>query len=522
MKHFTVTFRPDEKTVSVHAGCNLIEAAGLAGIILNSVCGQKGICGRCEVVLEPTHRTVLACQYNVESDITVVIPYGSRFAEHKILTEGAGRGGAITPDIYKKYIPAADARPVYGLAIDIGTTTVVVKLVDMKTGRVIATSAELNPQTRFGDDVISRIAYASDDDKLNNLNQLIVDCINKLIALCCAGAKAGPGDIYETCIVGNTTMNHIFLKLPVNQLGQAPYKAFSVDARDLSPGESGLNMNPKGNIHCVANIAGFVGADTTAVALAGEFDRAGQMTLAIDIGTNGEVVLGTGDKLYSASCAAGPAFEGARITCGSRAVRGAIESVFVAEGNIEMDVIGGDSPRSICGSGLIDAVAVLLDTGVVDSTGRFTSRSDIEKIGGEEAFVLARGEKGEPAVYLTQKDIREVQLAKGAIRTGIKLLENRLSINDNNIRQVFLSGAFGNYIRPRSAVRIGMLPDVEIGKIRSIGNAASSGAQLILLSSDCRKIAAGLAKKIQYVEIANDPQFEQVFAESIPFPLPPD
>jgi uncharacterized 2Fe-2S/4Fe-4S cluster protein (DUF4445 family) len=517
MKHYSVTFKPDEKKVSVHAGCNLVEAAGLAGIVLNTVCGRKGVCGKCSVILEPQHQTVLACQHLVESDITVFIPRGSRFAEHKILTEGAARNGAITPDIYKKYVTEAGSGAILGLAIDIGTTTVVVKLADMKTGDVLTTAAGLNPQTKFGDDVISRIAYASTGEKLGELNKLIVDCINRLIAECCEGAEAGPVDIYETCVAGNTTMNHIFLRLPISQLGQAPYKAFSLEARDLSPAEIGLKINPRGNVHCVANIAGFVGADTTAVALAAELDAAGEMTLTIDIGTNGEVVLGTKNKLYAASCAAGPAFEGARIACGSRAVEGSIEAVVLIDNELDLEVIGGGEPKSICGSGLIDAVAVLLDMGVIDSTGRFTNHNAISKIGGAPAFILSRDEKGEPSVYLTQKDIREVQLAKAAIRAGIRLLEKHLTINDYGIKQVFLAGAFGNYIRPQSAVRIGMLPAVPIERIRSIGNAASSGAQLILVSSNYRDLAAKLAKKIQYIEIAHDPQFESVFADSILF-----
>jgi uncharacterized 2Fe-2S/4Fe-4S cluster protein (DUF4445 family) len=520
MKHFSITFKPDGSVVRVHAGCNLVEAAGLAGIVLNTVCGRKGVCGRCAVTLEPQRQAVLACQYRVENDVTVFVPRSSRFAEHKILTEGSARRGAITPDIYKKYITAAGNRAILGLAIDIGTTTVVVKLADMKTGDVLATAAGLNPQLYFGDDVISRIAYASTGEKLNELNKLVVHCINKLIAGCCAGVKAEPGDIYETCVVGNTAMNHIFLRLPVNQLGQAPYKAFSLDAKDLSPGELGLNVNPRGNVHCVANIAGFVGADTTAVALAAELDKAGEMSLAIDIGTNGEVVLGTRDKLFAASCAAGPAFEGARIACGSRAAEGAIEAMIFSDGSIELDVIGAGMPRSLCGSGLIDAVAVLLDMSVIDSTGRFTGHSAIGQVEDAPAFILSRGDKGEPGVYLTQNDIREVQLAKAAIRAGIRLLEERLSIDDSDIKQVFLAGAFGNYIRPQSAVRIGMLPTVEIERIQSIGNAASSGAQLILLSQNCRNLAKDLAKKIQYIEIAHDADFGSAFADSIPFPSP--
>ncbi len=521
MKHFTVTFQPDGRQVSIHEGANLVEAAGLVGIILNTVCGQKGACRKCAVILQPENQSVLACQYRIHDDLTVLVPPDSRFAEHKILTEGISRVGATEPDIYKKYLPAAADYPIFGIAADIGTTTVVVKLIDMKTGQVAATAADLNPQTQFGDDVISRIAYAQTDEKLAELNKLIVNRLNDLVADCCTRAVIRSNDIYETCIVGNTTMNHIFLRLPIKQLGQAPYKAFSLTAKDSSPQNVGLRVNPASNVHTVANIAGFVGADTTAVALATGLDSADEVSLAIDIGTNGEVVLGTKNKLFAASCAAGPAFEGARITCGSRAAEGAIEAVVAADGDIDLDVVGGSRPVSICGSGLIDAVAVLLDLGVIDHTGRFTDSAPLKnrliKINRQPAFVLASDGKGKPSVFLTQKDIREVQLAKAAIRAGIRLLQNRLSITDADIKQIYLAGAFGNYIRPQSALRIGLLPNVPIDRIHSVGNAAACGAQLILVSSHWRKLAADLARKIEYIEIANDPHFESTFADSMLF-----
>jgi uncharacterized 2Fe-2S/4Fe-4S cluster protein (DUF4445 family) len=522
MKHFTVTFLPDGRGVSIHEGANLVEAAGLAGIVLNTVCGQKGTCRKCAVIIQPQNQSVLACQYCIHDDLTVFVPPDSRFAEHKILTEGIIRTGATEPDIYKKYLPAAANRPIFGLAVDIGTTTVVVKLIDMKTGQVAATAADINPQTQFGDDVISRIGYAQTDEKSAELNKLVVNRLNGLIGDCCKLADVHSSDIYEACIVGNTTMNHIFLRMPITQLGQAPYKAFSLAARDSRPSDVGLQVNPGGNVHTVANIAGFVGADTTAVAVATGLDFADEMTLAIDIGTNGEVVLGTKNKLFAASCAAGPAFEGARITCGSRAAEGAIEAVVVADGDIDLDVVGGSKPVSICGSGLIDAVAVLLDLGVIDSTGRFTEsashkKNRLIKINRQPAFVLVRDDKGKPSVYLTQKDIREVQLAKAAIRAGVRLLQNRFSITDADIKTIYLAGAFGNYIRPQSALRIGLLPNVPIERIHSVGNAASSGAQLILVSSHWRKLAEDLAHKIEYIEIANDPHFQSTFADSMLF-----
>jgi uncharacterized 2Fe-2S/4Fe-4S cluster protein (DUF4445 family) len=532
MKHFTVTFQPDGKRVSIHPGATLLEAAGLAGIVLNTICGEKGTCGKCAVVIQPHGQIVLACQHHVNENITVLVPPDSRFVEHKILTDGSTRKDAAQPDIYKKYLSAAGTRPILGLAVDIGTTTVVVKLIDMKTGQLLATSATLNPQTKFGDDVISRIGYAQTKAKLKELNELIVGRLNDLVADCCRQADAQSSDIYETCVVGNTTMHHIFLRLPVTQLGQAPYKAFSLDPDDSPPVGLGLHVNPKGNVHTVANIAGFVGADTTAVALATSMDSADQMTLVIDIGTNGEVVLGTKEKLFAVSCAAGPAFEGARITCGSRAADGAIEAVVLDKHSIAIDVIGGGKPVSICGSGLIDAVAVMLDSSIIDFTGRFKPKTSLPssiakricKIKhknshtktNSDVFVLAY--KGHtPAVYLTQKDIREVQLAKAAIRAGIQILQHRLNVADADIKAIYLAGAFGNYIRRQSALRIGLLPNVPVERIHSVGNAASSGAQLILISSHCRALAADLARRIEYVEIANDPLFQTTFADSMLF-----
>jgi uncharacterized 2Fe-2S/4Fe-4S cluster protein (DUF4445 family) len=520
MKHYIVTFQPEGRQVSIHDGANLVEAAGLAGIVLNTACGQKGTCQKCTVTLLPQNKPVLACQYHISEDLTVLVPPDSRFVEHKILTEGIRRRDSVSPDIFTKYLSAAGNRPILGLAVDIGTTTVVVKHIEMKTASVVATAAALNPQTKFGDDVISRIAYARTGEKLTELSKLIISCINDLIDDCCKQAAAQAGDIYEACIVGNTTMHHIFLRLPITQLGEAPYKAFSTEARDSRPQDVGLNINPAGNAHTLANIAGFVGADTTAVALAAALDSADEMSLAIDIGTNGEIVLGTKTRLYAASCAAGPAFEGARITCGSRAVQGAIEAVVPADNDIDLDVVGGCRPVSICGSGLIDAVAVLLDLGVIDSSGRFTksvkSQIRITEINRQPAFVLAYN-NDKPSVYLTQKDVREVQLAKAAIRAGIGLLQKRLSVADADIKQIFLAGAFGNYIRRESALRIGLLPNVPIERIQSVGNAASSGAQMALVSSRWRKLASDLAGKIQYVEIAHDPLFESTFADSMLF-----
>ncbi len=528
MNHFTITFKPDNKQISIHADATLFEAAGQAGIILNTVCGGEGTCKKCLVNLEPNGREVLACQHHIQNDLTVTIPAGSRFFEQKILEHGIDTQIELAAIVHKKYREKGTTEKIFGIAIDIGTTTVVAKLINMADGECNATEATLNPQSRYGDDVISRIAYAQNDEKLTELHKAIIDCVNDLTTKLCKKTSINPKHIYEMCVVGNTTMNHIFLKLPVIQLGQAPYEAFSLDAHDIPSVQLHLEMNPAGNIHTVENIAGFVGSDTTAVALAVDIDSARETTLVVDIGTNGELVLGTKDKLYAASCAAGPALEGARITCGSRAAEGAIEAIVVNEDDIDLEVIGNASPRSICGSGLIDAVAVMLELGIIDHTGRFVEEeklkgkvspaifSRIREKKDQPAFVLAEND-GACTVFLTQKDIRQMQLAKAAIRAGIRLLQKRIGLEDCDIEHILLAGAFGNYIRKESALRIGLLPAVPVEKIRFVGNAAASGAWMVLVSRHCRETARELASKIKYIEIAHEPEFQDVYADSMLF-----
>jgi uncharacterized 2Fe-2S/4Fe-4S cluster protein (DUF4445 family) len=530
VEHFNLTFEPDGRKVSVPAGATLLDAAEKAGIILNSVCGGKGICKKCLLTIQPQGEQVQACQYRIDSDITVTIPAASRFFGQRILTHGLEAETKVRPDIYKRYLAAAAGGKILGVAVDIGTTTVVAKLVDMTTNECLATAADLNPQVAHGDDVVSRIAYAHTDAKLVELHRIIIDSLNTLLDRLSQQASVRQNDIYEMCVVGNTTMNHIFLKFPITQLGQAPYEAFSLQAHDCTARQMQLHVNPAGNVHTVENIAGFVGADTTAVALATGIDSPEQVTVAVDVGTNGEIVLAAGDQVYAASCAAGPAFEGARIVCGNAATEGAIENVVANQDDIELDVIGDVPARSICGSGLIDAVAVLLNLGVIDPSGRFRTRQELQdslapailertaECQGQPALVLASAQKaGGHGVFLTQQDIRQVQLAKAAIRAGTKLLQKKLNLADSDIKQIFLAGAFGNYIRKESALRIGLLPDVPPECIHFVGNAAASGAQMILTSSRFRELARDLAHKIQYVEIAHEKEFADVFAQSMAF-----
>lgn len=528
MQHFHVVFEPDGVEISIHQGATLLEAASQAGIILTTPCGGKGTCGKCALCLGPSGEQVRACQYRVQSDLVVTVPPESRFYEHKILVEGVDRALQAQASVVERYRSKAGSDLILGLAVDIGTTTVVVRLVDMTDGRSLATEAMLNPQTCFGDDVISRINHAQSADGMAELHNVIIACINELTERLCERENVDPSAIYEACIVGNTTMNHLFLQFPVEQLGRAPYRAHSVEAHDVSPGELRLRMNPAGNVHCVENIAGFVGADTTAAALAVDMDSISDTVLLVDIGTNGELVLGTPEHLCAASCAAGPALEGARIQQGGRAVSGAIEAVVVEDGDIVVDVIGDTEPRSICGSGLIDAVAVLCELGVINATGRFEEREALERrlspallsrmvqSDGQPAFCLAFDARtSRPSVSLTQKDVREVQLAKGAIGAGIRILLAKLELAAADIDRVLLAGAFGNYIRPRSAVRIGLLPNVPLERIHFVGNAAASGAQMLLIGREYRARGAKLVRRIEYVEIAHEKDFADFFADAM-------
>jgi len=494
---------------------------------MSTPCGGKAICKKCIVTIGPESNEVLACQHKIQTDLTVTIPLTSRFFEQKILASGIETKSKFEHDIYKKYLKSGDHDQIYGVAVDIGTTTIVAKLIDMKDGSPLATESELNPQTIHGDDVISRIAFAQTDDKLNHLQNLIVECLNTLISRLCEQANIKSDLIYEICAVGNTTMNHIFLKFPIKQLGRIPFEAYSLDSQDRTLAELNLKINPSANIHTPPNIAGFVGSDTTAVTLAVDTNSNNENILIVDIGTNGEIVLAAGDKLYAASCAAGPALEGARITCGSRATQGAIEAVVINENDIDIDVIGRCRPRSICGSGLIDALAVLLNLGVIDSSGRFIERKKLQEILPEKILERITEKDGQPAfcihsgddqsILLTQRDIRQGQLAKAAIRAGIKLLQNKTGIDDSSLDKIYLAGAFGNYIRKESAIKIGLLPDVTPEKIHFVGNAASSGARIMLISSHARQAAKRLAKKIEYVEIANDPKFTETYTDSMLF-----
>ncbi len=426
-------------------------------------------------------------------------------------------------------MPASKPAGAYGAAVDLGTTTVVGYLFDLTTGDYLASAASYNPQARHGADVISRINYAMTAPQgLHELHAEAVDVVNRVIAEAASTAGVAVSEIHEVTLVGNTCMHHLFLGIDPRHLGTSPYvpavsEMIEVEARDV-----GLDVHPSANVAVLPVIAGFVGADTVAVILATELTQRPYPTLAIDIGTNGEVALWTGQDLLVASCAAGPAFEGAQIRDGVRAMPGAIEKVAVRDGDLQISTIGQLPAIGICGSGLFDAVAVLLELGALDVSGRLADdeclpegvAQRIEEHDGEKQVVLAWPQETASgrAVVLTQRDVRQVQLAKGAVRAAVELLLDEAGLEAADLGEVLLAGAFGNYVNPRSILRIGLLPPVvEASRVHGVGNAAGAGAALALLSVEERKKAQELAARARHVELFTNPRFQDIFAEAMLF-----
>ncbi|MBN1844188.1 MAG: DUF4445 domain-containing protein [Sedimentisphaerales bacterium] len=428
--------------------------------------------------------------------------------------------------------PGDTRQSLHGVAVDLGTTTMVLHLVDLRSGQVIQTSSRANPQIEFGDDVISRIQYASvHEGGLQRLQQKVIAALNELIRSVTAAAGLETRFVYEMTVAGNATMQHILLRVPVAHLAQAPYVSVFQDGQDVTAGELDLDIHPQGNVHVLPSIAAHVGGDTVAVALATDLGQGDAPRLALDLGTNGEILLGHRRRLLACSTAAGPAFEGARIAHGMRAATGAIEQVRLNE-DVELTVIDEVAPAGICGSGLIDAVAELLRVGILSDTGRLLTGGDLpvslpENLrrrlvtrDDQPAFLLVDADRtahGRP-IELTQRDIRELQLAKAAVAAGIDLLCRELGIAESEVQGMYLAGAFGNYVRPAGARRIGLIPPLPLDRIRAVGNAAGAGAVAILISRAARRRAADLGRAIEYVELAGRAAFQERFSERMLFP----
>ena len=508
MKEYTVTLLPDGKKVQVQPGTTLLEAMRLADIVPDAPCGGRGTCGKCKVELEKdgARTEVLACQTKVESDLTV---HTGSVRRHEILTAGGTQA-----------VVHVDGACDYCVAIDIGTTTLVAYLLDGRTGAVLATSSMLNPQREYGADVISRIQYSL-NNSMDPLTNDVRAALNRLIADACGKAGITPERIELACVVGNTCMHHLFLSIDPHPLVIPPYMpnvTHSIEQKAAGI----LDIAPDGMLRVLPNIAGFVGADTVGCMLAADFGNLEPLTLLIDIGTNGEMVLGNKTRRIACSTAAGPAFEGAKISCGMRGAEGAIDHVFMKDGKLSFSVIGGGTPVGICGSGLLDIVSVCLEEGIIQKNGRIVKPDDPmaqkASIGrfNNLACIFFK-EAGEDSVYLSQRDIRELQLAKAAIAAGIDLMMKQLGIGTQDVVQVLLAGAFGNYMNPHSACGIEMIPPELESRIRPIGNAAGEGAKLAVLSADAFRSSQRLAEQTEFLELASLPEFQDCYVDHLGF-----
>lgn len=414
----------------------------------------------------------------------------------------------------------------YGLAIDIGTTSVVTTLLDLESAEVLGSVSSLNPQAVYGGDLMSRIAFAqSNPTGVAKLQTKIVKLLNDQVEELCGQAGVRRERIYKAVVVGNTCMHHLLLGIDPTHVGLAPYAPVLRPgvvclARDLN-----LRILPLARVCLLPIVAGFVGADTVGVILATRIYESPGIRAVVDVGTNGEVVMGGRDGLLACSAPAGPALEGAQIRYGMRAAVGAIDKVAIGD-EVRYHVLGDVPPLGICGSGLIDAVAALLDLGIIDPTGYIPGpapdclRARLFERDKQRAFVLVpavESGRGEDLV-ISQEDIRQVQLAKGAIASGFLTLQKRLGIRPEDLDEVMLAGGFGNYLSIRSALRIGLIPPVPLERVRYVGNAASLGAQMALISERERARGEELARRVQHVSLAAQPDFEDVFVQALGFP----
>ncbi|MHC4561176.1 MAG: ASKHA domain-containing protein [Planctomycetota bacterium] len=532
----------------------------------------------------------LACQTAVCAECVVHVPDSSLFAsQHQILTETTDEKAEVVPAVRKVFVELAaptledDAADLYrleetigsvrtsltvirdlsrrlrecnysgtavitdhelidfesgdtsdccyGVAFDVGTTTVVGSLLDLRNGDELAIASAMNPQVSFGDDVLSRINYTSQGgENLQQLQRAILATLSQMIDEMCGRSGVSRQNIYELAFSGNTTMEHLLCGIDVTPLGQVPFTPAHARALALSADELGLQVHRNAAAYVFPVIGGFVGGDTVACMLATQIAPDNGATLLVDIGTNGEIVLACNGEIRAASTAAGPAFEGARISCGMRATAGAIEKV-VFDDDLSYNVIGNVPAIGLCGSALVDLSSRMLSAGIVAPTGRLLPPDELpdslppalaERVslvdGDQTQFLIADDDPARP-VILTQRDVRELQLAAGAIRAGIRILLRQAGIAPGDLSRVLLAGGFASFIRRSHAQRIGLLPsEIDRGRIHYVGNASLNGARWALLSTEARKRAEDYARRTKHIELSQDVNFQMEFADAMIFP----
>ena len=499
MKDYTLTVHTGGRTlaVSAAAGQTLLSALQSAGLAdrIHTPCGGRGTCRKCTVRIGDQRQEVLACLHKADRDIAVYLPEKNK---------ARIRNGGVA----LRWKPAPEETDALGLAVDLGTTTVVAYLFDLRSGERLGVLGEQNAQRVYGADVVTRAQYARDGENgLVALAQTARRQIGQMAEELCRDAGRNSGEIVRYVAAGNTVMQHLLCALPTDGIVQAPFTPHSLfrAQADGTPGESVRSAAEYGwpgregaSVTLMPCLSGYVGGDITAGLLASSLYKPGAPVLFVDLGTNGEMALRTGGEIISCATAAGPAFEGANISCGMGGVNGAIDRVWVKNGKPAFSVIGGGAPKGLCGSGLVDAVAALLELELADETGYL-----------EEDFVIA------PGVALTPRDIRELQLAKAAVAAGIDVLLQTAGMTAKDIGSLYLAGGFGGYLRKESAHKIGLFPK-EI-PIRVVGNASGQGAAAVLRSPNARKALEGMLPRCRYLELSGHALFNDAYMEHMMF-----
>ena len=587
MAEYTITLVKEKRSFTSEETATLLDALIHAGAAPDAPCGGHGTCGKClvQVKSEKYNGVQKACQIRTDCDMKV--DTSLKATGHSLLTTGVERKIPIMPMIQHVAVkgkrcevgrsdsewellqmalseatgrPAADftaspavissiysfmeghnreaevilckdrvmelaekGKKCYLAAFDIGTTSVVGYLLDSVKGEQLAVTSRLNPQSQFGADVIARSDHVLQNGSGDELAGCIRQALNEMLGELASQAGLERKDIYQVSVVGNTCMHHLFMNISPASLVHAPYNPAVRENMMCRALEVGLTIHPEGTMIFLSNIAGFVGADTVGCLIASDMEHREKMTLMIDIGTNGEMVLGNKNRMITCSTAAGPAFEGAKIACGMRGAKGAVDHIEMKDGEIVYSTIGGGEAVGICGSGLMDIVAMLLKEGFVEDTGRLMDPDELEeenavkhqdriiKVDGKNAFKIT------DKVYLTQKDIGEVQQAKAAIAAGIVLLCKKMGIQETDIEEILIAGAFGNYMRASSACRIGLLPPELLDRIHMIGNAAGEGARIAILNEEEYDRSAGLHERVEFLELAADPDFNDTYVDELMF-----
>jgi uncharacterized 2Fe-2S/4Fe-4S cluster protein (DUF4445 family) len=549
-----ITFLPDNLKINVPNGTTILEAARRIGVLIEAPCNGAGHCGKC-AVLTPvddlenleTHvapesvdsqtSSVLACHAGLRGDVTIIVPQREEQGL-VVMDRGTSRSVVSAPFIAKRFDPLTGKTGVWagdellaeesgdttdlnaGIVFDIGTTTLVAALVDLRSGGELAVASALNPQSLHAQDVLSRIRFAAAPEGLARLQGDVMDALNGLVAEVTTAAGIAPDRVYEAVFSGNSCMLHLAAGIDPAPLGRLPFTSTLSGGNHLPAAGIGLNISPQGQVYLPKIISAYVGADISAGILAADLPKLSGVTLFIDIGTNGELALAVDGKLTASATAAGPAFEGMNITFGMRASDGAIERVVITpDGDVTVKTIGNVAPVGICGSGLMDLVAELLKQGVIGASGRFSQPAKLspglgqrlEGEGGGRVFRVS------DQVTFSQKDVRQVQLAKGAIRAGIDLLLKGAGITPDQLDRVLIAGSFGYHLSEESLLTLGLLPPESAGKISFLGNTARGGGEMLLLNRHLREELSDVVEGVTAVELAADPLFERVFVEAMAF-----